>query len=645
MKKKLFAVFTFLLVFIIAISFVACKDKKDEGKDDALTVTVSFEGNGGVGTMKVGEYEKDSIINLPKNVFQNGDATFAGWAEDSKGEIRYANEGVFVAKENITLYAVWNRNSLTANVSAIQESVDDKFIKVKFSNVSETLGKAELGAYYRNKPIALKTITDTNELAKNEFVLDGLFGGRFVVKAKLYSKDMKETYETAIDANVCVNKMNFAFLAATFPVSLFTLMMSDADSTYLDSTVETYVWLARDKAYNWDALLPNMKKIPIITDEPWDQTVDALAFWVKELYAINPEISFTGYFTDLYLSVPSRIFIETNIPTDNWKSYLFSDGSGTAGVLKETYDVEKPQEKHNALVASWKQYLKDHKRQNLMDYDWSLKNYMFVAYTEMPGNFIWYAGRLRSNENLILQDIDFANKIINETKELGRKECYLNSLLAALTDEERAAFKALYHIDDETFAAANEAGKKKMMILGTSWDGENGNLEDYMRITMEVYGKGYTYYYKGHPGYPTSQYPLRKEILDKLVKEGYDLHELDNSVAAEFFLFFFDDLEMIGYNSSTFASGTDKNADGVYGFGIDSGYQYADLLETFITPITDIATLNAKYAGLNLADGKYYLIETKGDMATEYSIAVYNVKTKQIEYFARNGEVYEKIQK
>ena len=639
MKKKLFTVLALVLVFVMAISFVACKDKEID------KVTVTYDANGGTGTMPASEFEKGAVSSLVENAFTNGNATFAGWAEEKNGAIRYADKGVFVAEQDVTLYAVWNRDSLTANVSAMQKAVDDKSLNVKLSNVSEKLGKAEIGAYYRNRLIAGKTITNAEELAKNEFALDGLFGGRFVVKAKLYSEDLKETYETAVDANVCVSEANFAFMAATFPVSLFTLMMCDADTTYFDSTAETYVWLARNKAYNWDALLPNMKRIPVITDEPWDKAIDALAFWAKELYEINPEVSLTGYFTDLFLSVPSRIFIETSIPTENWKAYLFSDGSGTAGELKATYNVADPQAKHDQLVASWHQYLKDHKRTALADYHWSLKNYMYVAYTEMPGNFVWYAGRLRANENLILEDADFANKIINDTKALGRKECYLNSLLAALSEEEKAAFKALYHIDDETFAAADEAGKKKMMILGTSWGGENGNLEDYMRITMEVYGKDYTYYYKGHPGYPTSQYPERQKILDKLVAEGYDLHELDNSVAAEFFLFFFDDLEMIGYQSSTFASGTDKNADGVYGFGIDDGYQYSELLETFINKIGDVAAINEKYAGLNLADGNYYLIETKGIMATEYSVAVYNIDTKKIEYFALKDGAYVKIAK
>ena len=639
MKKKLFTVLALVLVFVVAISFVACKDKESD------KVTVTYDANGGTGIMPASEFEKGAVSSLVENAFTNGNSTFAGWAEEKNGAIRYADKGVFVAEQDVTLYAVWNRDSLTANVSAMQKAVDDKSLTVKLSNVSEKLGKAEIGAYYRNRLIAGKTITNAEELAKNEFALDGLFGGRFVVKAKLYSEDLKETYETAVDANVCVSEANFAFMAATFPVSLFTLMMCDADTTYLDSTAETYVWLARNKAYNWDALLPNMKRIPVITDEPWDKAIDALAFWAKELYEINPEVSLTGYFTDLFLSVPSRIFIETSIPTENWKAYLFSDGSGTAGELKATYNVADPQAKHDQLVASWHQYLKDHKRTALADYHWSLKNYMYVAYTEMPGNFVWYAGRLRANENLILEDADFANKIINDTKALGRKECYLNSLLAALSEEEKAAFKALYHIDDKTFAAADEAGKKKMMILGTSWGGENGNLEDYMRITMEVYGKDYTYYYKGHPGYPTSQYPERQKILDKLVAEGYDLHELDNSVAAEFFLFFFDDLEMIGYQSSTFASGTDKNADGVYGFGIDDGYQYSELLETFINKIGDVAAINEKYAGLNLADGNYYLIETKGIMATEYSVAVYNIDTKKIEYFALKDGAYVKIAK
>lgn len=171
-----------------------------------------------------------------------------------------------------------------------------------------------------------------------------------------------------------------------------------------------------------------------------------------------------------------------------------------------------------------------------------------------------------------------------------------------------------------------------MMILGTDWDTEKGSIEDYLRITMEVYGDEYVYYYKGHPGFPTSSYTERAEILNNLTKEGYNLYELDNSVAAEFFLFFFDDIEMIGYPSTTFESGLDTNADGVFGQNMDSGY-YSDLLETYISKITDIDGFNTEYSDKNITldtQKEYYLIEFQKEMAIDKSIAIYDVTEKSI---------------
>ena len=299
------------------------------------------------------------------------------------------------------------------------------------------------------------------------------------------------------------------------------------------------------------------------------------------------------------------------------------------------------------MATAWNAYLDNPSlgRNSLPDNGgWNMGNYAYVVCNEMD-NVKWYTGRLRTTENVILQNADFANTVVNGSKDNGRKEFYLNNLLAALTPEEKATFKTLYSIDENTFEAANTQNKKVMMILGTSWGGEGAALEDYLRITMEVYGDDYVYYYKGHPGYPTSSYAGRKAILDRLVEEGYALYELDNSVAAEFFLFFFEDIEMIGYSSTTFESGTDANADGVFGKNLASGY-YSDWLETYISKIADNAAFNASYAdkGISLnATGNYYLIEFQKDMATDKNIAIYDAASKTVAYYKLVGETYQLI--
>lgn len=77
-----------------------------ETKNTPTTVTVTFDANGGEGTM-----EPQAITsrgNLTKNAFTNGDYVFGGWntAADGTG-VSYADEELVNLREDTTLYAVW----------------------------------------------------------------------------------------------------------------------------------------------------------------------------------------------------------------------------------------------------------------------------------------------------------------------------------------------------------------------------------------------------------------------------------------------------------------------------------------------------------------------------------------------------------
>ncbi len=598
-----------------------------------VTYTVNFDSNGGNGEMSAMSVNADEGKKLTANAFTKDNYTFAGWATSANGEVVYADGAEIAATSDLMLYAVWTRNALTANVTAVQKDNNEK-ITISWSNASETLTKVEIKAYRGAELVASKTVTDANSIADGTANLE-VYWGKYSVNVVLTGTEETSVATYNVKANVSTNQYNIAFFNATFPVSIFTLHKMDLDSTALSagtSAENTYVWLSRNKAYDWDNLPANVKEIPVANHTvAWNQALANTKAWIAELSEINKDAHFTVYCTDNYSRIIAELLINNGIGAEKWNAIMFTDGTWTANNLNDLFGNENAETTYNAMATAWNEYVAGERAmKDLPSYRASLSIYAPVIVKEMD-NVKWFTGRLRVNENVV--NNTFLANFLTELKGAGKiKENYLNSLLAALNADEKANFKALYHIDENTFAEAETANKKVMMILGTSWGGEAATLEDYMRATMQVYGTDYVYYYKGHPGYPTSNYAERQAILNRLKAEGYALYELDNSIAAEFFLFFFEDIEMIGYPSTTFESGTDANADGVFGYTKASEY-YAQLLETYISKITDVSAFNETYSdkGLTLTEGgNYYLVEYKDEMANGKDLAIYDATTKTL---------------
>ena len=85
----------------------------------ANSYTVTFDKNGGEGTMDGMTFTYGVAQNLSANAFTRTGYTFAGWATDPKGtEVKYANGAsvINLTAENgatVTLYAVWRADSYT----------------------------------------------------------------------------------------------------------------------------------------------------------------------------------------------------------------------------------------------------------------------------------------------------------------------------------------------------------------------------------------------------------------------------------------------------------------------------------------------------------------------------------------------------
>lgn len=76
--------------------------------------TLSFNANGGTGTMASQTIATDATTTLNSNAFSRAGYTFAGWATSAGGAVAFTNGASYtMGTSNATLFAVWNANTYT----------------------------------------------------------------------------------------------------------------------------------------------------------------------------------------------------------------------------------------------------------------------------------------------------------------------------------------------------------------------------------------------------------------------------------------------------------------------------------------------------------------------------------------------------
>ena len=111
--------------------------------DANKTYTVTFNENGGSGTMPVQSFNAATPQNLTLNTITRAGYTFIGWntMKDGKGE-SYNDGASYTATTNVTLYAQWKE--ITYTVSGTVKDKDDK--KVSGAEVKLMKGNLQIGA-------------------------------------------------------------------------------------------------------------------------------------------------------------------------------------------------------------------------------------------------------------------------------------------------------------------------------------------------------------------------------------------------------------------------------------------------------------------------------------------------------------------
>ena len=79
------------------------------------TFVLSFDSNGGTGTMTTQSYTEGKAQAIKANTFTKAGYTFAGWATSANGGVVYADKASIILTENTTLYAIWNKLATPSN--------------------------------------------------------------------------------------------------------------------------------------------------------------------------------------------------------------------------------------------------------------------------------------------------------------------------------------------------------------------------------------------------------------------------------------------------------------------------------------------------------------------------------------------------
>ncbi len=561
-------------------------------------------------------------------------------------------------------------NTAFMSVTVTDSSDNDTLVDCVVKNIPQEVTSVQFKAALNQSTDFVFTdmlpLDGSKEAAlKVDFGTYGIFRN---VSVEVYSgSDVWNDTKLTDSISVTAEEYNIGLLNGSYPVLVYSLKLNEITK---QSTVPTFIALERCDAYNWSALTNGMQPMPFATrydateNKGFHHLRPGIKSWISDLFSADSRSKFNLFVVDNYPELILEFLVANHIPEEQWNVVLLSDGAGTAHLVNSTFSEENGQAKFEEMSEDWsavKDYVwkngyrveavREIIRYGENSYFQILQRYACVIAHEQT-NAQWWVNRLNVNDNLSdanLNNPALVQQIIGDSIQLNT-----NTLLKALDEEQKTALKELYHFSDDMFSVAQEQQKKVMVILGASAAGEGDTLYDYVRLTMDLYGDDYIYYYKGHPGHPTANVPVRQAAFLRLQEEGYSLYELDSAIAAEIILFYNPDIYMSGWSSSTFDSVEDQlMACSLFGCTIadKTMFSYGDMIDVYISRLNAGA---GDYSGITLdVSRQYYLLEynntaqyqNQTDNYSKHEIALFDSTEGKIHYYKlSSSSVYQEVQ-
>lgn len=470
--------------------------------------------------------------------------------------------------------------------------------------------------------------------------------GTFYTKVTFY-KSGKTVKTVTKTVNIIADEYNIAPIVATFPVVYFSLNLNKITEKADGTPVPTIVSLQRPDAYNWDKLpenvywQPNLTKLQVQTQTNFDTKTNKMADYVKTLVQANPDAKFNLYINDAYSKYILRLLIANGVPESNFHVFLLSDGSGSYAKFKEAFNNDNPQATYDAQKTGWENAVADsaaNKKQDLSRATgYSSSRYATMLANEYE-NIEWWVAR--KTDTFVSPNTAFVDKYIKTSARVIAQN--MNTMLTALSEEQKVEFKALYNFNNQMFAKADQEHKKVMMILGSRANATSEpDFRSYAKFLMKHYGNDYVYYYKGHPATPTGVNPDKaKELAD------LGIIDVESSIPAELILYFYPDIYMAGYSSSTYASvQKDEMAAGIFNRTktealADTSLASLASRDAFKFYIKRQADVSA-YPGTVAENDNFYVEFSAGYLASKenkFDFAIYDATKDLLMYYKKIAE-------
>ncbi len=499
--------------------------------------------------------------------------------------------------------------------------------------------------YYEDTVTQNVVDTFALEQDKTTYTMDFENFGKFSVTVEYLKGTESVCISDAVTVGIVADVYNLAPISATFPAVLFSLSLweqTDYCITKDDegNPIPTIAVFERASSWDWNRLPENVYKLPngIASDfegitwggQKWLATRNRMSAYIRDLYEIGPDSFFQLYYTDNFVENMLLLLVANQIPESQYKVVLLSDGSGTYSYFNDTFASDSDGALYDDMRRDWEELKSKTRAEGKFNPAWAkyhsatsltlttLPKYAAVAAEDE--NVEWWVAR--TSGTFKIDNEELLQKVIGSCTVKG-VSAMLKSVQGVGKDEE---FKALYHFDNDMFEVANQAEKPIMLFLGSTVNNEPG-FRDYAELAKAYYGDTYVYYYKGHPGTPTGLYPSKQSDLDAL-----GIIDVDSSIPAELILFFFPDIYMCGYDSSTFQSvESAQMACGMFNMTKENGLTktYGELLDFFASSITNSHPV---YGALcPQKDHTYYLLEFNN--TTGFDIAVFDATEKSFAHY------------
>ena len=523
----------------------------------------------------------------------------------------------------------------------------EKEQKIAVSWDSEyTIDKLEITVDHGGRVVS-KTTFEGDILSDQKVEVDAYYGKHVLTVDAAFEGGGSMTVEKEIALSS--DEYVIAPISGSMPQLYFTLNINEITK---GGTVPAFVWLTRPDSWNWNKLPENVFAMPVVdieevlTHNNYNRMVEVTDAYIEELYSIDPNSKFNLYINDFNAYLYMKLMAGNGIPEDNYYVTLLSDGGASYAEFNNAFDSDHPDfdayakylemsAKLEALYAEVRE-TKDYYPSAKFTVDTSeFRQYPYVAAKEKD-NVEWWI--LRAREGVLRSpDKDFINTVLNDDKTEGIiEERSFASPLAAMTEDEKETLRSFYNFKSETFQAAEQQGKRAMMILGSWANSENEpDFEAYVRFVKAYYGDEFVYYYKGHPNTPTSNHPHKQKQLEEL-----GLIDVESSINAELILFFYPDIYMCGYDSSTFMSvERPEMACAMFNMKKENcTAEYKDLIGIYVSKLEN--SENSPYGELcREAEHDYFLAEFHNDTTVGADIAIYDDTDRKIDYYKIvNGE-------